>query len=218
MLQRLDHAIHPTVTHPWQWVGFSCMLCGMGETRDEPWNSWFHVTVHTYGSWIRGDPRGWRDRNHEVHVDGDYKRPPEAGTYEKLHAYCKQRMARAPVRIEPSMRLVVLLAIVERLRMERIQVIAVSVDGVHVHILAKFIDWSPIRWVGLAKKHASHVVRQLGLRSEGGGLWAKKSYAKPITNRAHQRRAFHYIVNHRCKGGVVWTFRDESTGTSRSTA
>jgi hypothetical protein len=40
------------------------------------WNDWYHVVVHVYGSWLRGDPRGWRARHHREHVDGDYKNPP----------------------------------------------------------------------------------------------------------------------------------------------
>src|SRR4029079_6566514 len=45
----------------------------------EPWNAWYHVTNHVCGSWVRGDPRGWRSRHHREHVDGDYKNPPPTG-------------------------------------------------------------------------------------------------------------------------------------------
>ena len=33
------------------------------------WNGWYHVTGGTYGTWLRGDGRGWRDRKHRTHVD-----------------------------------------------------------------------------------------------------------------------------------------------------
>jgi len=35
-----------------------------------PWNDWYHVVSHVYGSWLRGDPRGWRSVNHREHVEG----------------------------------------------------------------------------------------------------------------------------------------------------
>ena len=25
------------------------------------WNGWYHVTGNTYGTWLPGDPRGWRE-------------------------------------------------------------------------------------------------------------------------------------------------------------
>ena len=41
------------------------------------WNHWYHCTAHTYGTWLRGDPRGWRARHHREHVDGDYRNRTE---------------------------------------------------------------------------------------------------------------------------------------------
>src|SRR2546430_1609317 len=53
------------------------------------WNGGYHCTGSTYGTWLRGDPRGWRSSKHHVHVDGDYKkRPPTGGIWAKK---CKAR-------------------------------------------------------------------------------------------------------------------------------
>ena len=49
------------------------------------WWRWFHVILGTYGSWLPGDPRGFRTRHHRDHVDGDYKSPPPPGIYEHFH-------------------------------------------------------------------------------------------------------------------------------------
>src|SRR3954469_8997801 len=64
-----------------------------------PWNNWYHCTTHTYGTWLRGDPRGWRARHHREHVIGDYKNPPPRGMYEKIFARSKSLMKRDAVRI-----------------------------------------------------------------------------------------------------------------------
>jgi hypothetical protein len=31
---------------------------------------------HTYGTWLPGDPKGFRTRHHREHIEGDYKKPP----------------------------------------------------------------------------------------------------------------------------------------------
>jgi len=74
----------------------------------EPWNNWYHVTIHTYGSWLRGDPRGWRSRHHKDHVNGDYKNLPEKGKYDALLELSKSVMTRDPVRIAKPLRTFVL--------------------------------------------------------------------------------------------------------------
>ncbi|MGH7177977.1 MAG: hypothetical protein ACREJC_11395, partial [Tepidisphaeraceae bacterium] len=28
------------------------------EIAPHPWNDWYHVMAHTYGTWLPGDPRG----------------------------------------------------------------------------------------------------------------------------------------------------------------
>jgi hypothetical protein len=26
-----------------------------------PWNDWYHIMTHTYGTWLPGDPKGFSD-------------------------------------------------------------------------------------------------------------------------------------------------------------
>jgi hypothetical protein len=137
----------------------------------QPWRDWYHVTLHTYGTWLRGDPRGWRSRHHREHIDGDYKRPPPKGKYDALFEYSKSLMKRDPVRIESELREFVLDALIDKLLENRIDVAIGSLDGIHGHLLLQCSDHNPRHWIGLAKKNASHLVRQLSLL-EPGGLWA----------------------------------------------
>src|SRR5437868_3666075 len=58
----------------------------------QPWNNWYHVMCHTYGTWLPGDPRGFRTRHHREHCDGDYKNPPKPGQWEQRHAQAKSLM------------------------------------------------------------------------------------------------------------------------------
>jgi REP element-mobilizing transposase RayT len=174
------------------------------ETPTQPWNNWYHIVVHVYGSWLRGDPRGWRARHHREHVDGDYRNPPPKGEYDQLYELSKALMKRDPVRIAAEVRQFVAKAIAEKLVLDNIQTLIVSIDAKHLHVLARFPDHNPRHWIGRAKKHASHSVRQHGLRTEEGGLWAKRCHAEPIEDRRHQLKAFGYILDHLKRGARVW--------------
>src|SRR5271170_52478 len=77
-------------------LGRRGMLLGMGQ---EPWRCWYHCMCNTYGTWVRGDSRGWRERHHRKHVDGDYKHPPKEGTFEELGARSRELMSRDPIRL-----------------------------------------------------------------------------------------------------------------------
>lgn len=179
----------------------------------EPWNNWYHITIHVYGSWLRGDPRGWRSRHHREHVDGDYKNPPPKGKYDNLYELSKALMKRDPVRIERELRQFVADAIAEKLRQDNIEVLIVSVDGKHIHVLARFPDHNPRHWIGRAKKHASHSVRQQGLRTEEGGLFAKRCHPEPIEDREHEVNVFGYIFDHIERGARVWRFDRDGNAT-----
>jgi hypothetical protein len=180
----------------WEWVGWVVAI--------EPWNDWYHVIAHAYGSWLRGDPRGFRTRHHREHVDGDYKNPPPKGYFDKLHAQSKSLMTRDAVRIDADLRQFVLDAAVEKLRGDSIELLVASVDAKHLHVLARFPDHRPREWIGRAKKHTSHSARQCGLRQEKGGLWGKRCGVHPVRDRGHQLNTFGYICKHVLQGAVVW--------------
>ena len=72
--------------------------------------------------------------------------------------------------------------------------------------LPGFPDHNPRHWIGRTKKHSSHSVRQEGLRTEEGGLWAKRCGVKPINDREHQVHVFNYIRDHQKQGAKIWRF------------
>ncbi len=93
---------------------------------------------HTYGSWLRGDGRGWRSRHHREHVDGDYKNPPPMGMYDELYDKSNRLMKREPVILPWELRVVAVKALVEALRHHRVEVIDAAVTARHFHVLARF--------------------------------------------------------------------------------
>jgi hypothetical protein len=168
------------------------------------WEHWYHVTEHVYGSWLRGDARGWRARHHREHVIGDYKNPPPPGMYTKLYEYSKSLMKRDPVWVANELRQFVVDAVVEKLVEKGIEVRVASMDGCHLHALARFLDDNPRWWMGLAKKHASHLCRQLEVPAyPKGGLWAKRGHEKPIVGPDHYLSVENYISEHFERGAAL---------------
>src|SRR5215213_6982112 len=105
-----------------------------------PWDHWYHLTAHTYGTWLRGDSRGWRARHHREHVDGDYRNPPPKGKYDRLYDKSKRLMTRQRVVLTPEQRQFACRAFVEALVARAVEVIAFCVAAKHWHGLLRFRD------------------------------------------------------------------------------
>ena len=129
-----------------------------------PWNNWSHCNGNTYGTRLRGDPRGFRERHHRIHVAGDYRHPPPQGRYDRLQARSQKLMKRAPIHLNPEQRAIALRAMVEKLQQDQIEVIAVAVDDHHFHVLARVPDHRPKHWIGRAKMNASFILSDHGLK------------------------------------------------------
>ncbi len=127
------------------------------------WNNWYHVTVHVYGSWLRGDPRGWRARHHREHVEGDYRSPPPAGAFDHLYRLSKALMKRDRIRVAAGFREFIARAIAEKLQIDAIEVLIVSMSDKHLHLLARFPDRNPREMLGYAKKYATQKLKAHGL-------------------------------------------------------
>jgi hypothetical protein len=171
----------------------------------EPSPRWFHVIVSTYGSWLPGDPRGFRTRHHREHVEGDYKNPPTPGIYDDRHARSRHLLKQPPVVFPAAVRPVVGVALHERLVQEGAEVICLSVGGQHAHVQARMPPAATDHWVGLAKRHVTFVLRDRGWE---GRVWGKRGKVTPIRDRPHQENVFHYIRRHAWEGAWVWCIWD----------
>lgn len=90
---------------------------------------------HTYGTWLPGDPRGFRNRHHRIHSSGDYKNPPPEGEYEGLHRYAKRVSKDEVVLATPELRREVCDALLETIRSYEWRVMALTVCRVHIHLV-----------------------------------------------------------------------------------
>ncbi|HQY88276.1 MAG TPA: hypothetical protein PK402_06435 [Tepidisphaeraceae bacterium] len=174
----------------------------------KPWNNRYHVTCHTYGSWLLGDPRGFRTRHHREHVEGDYKNPPPRGIYEWRHANSKKLMKRPAVHLDMRQRKRVVELVAQSLLKREIEVVIIAVDSCHMHLLARFNDHNPRLWVGISKKESSAYLKREGIGSDGG-IWALRNKCDPVKDRSHQLNIVHYIAKHAEQDAAIWMIKQK---------
>src|SRR5688572_27376081 len=178
----------------------------------EAWNGWLHCSGSTYGSWLRGDPRGWRSFLRREHCEGDYRNPPSPGQFEWMHEQSKRLMTRPGVTLSRAARKAACAKMVEALKFYKVEVLALCVGGRHWHVLARFPSMErsksrgiaiPRLWrnrtarhyMGIAKKESARALSREQL-APAGGVWAKGCGVKLVKDRRHQVRVFRYILEH----------------------
>jgi len=184
------------------------------------WNGWYHLMSNTHGTWLPGDPRGFRARHHREHMDGDYKAPPPPGRYATRHRKSQQAMQRPAVHLPNDACRTAVEAIRHALvDVHSIEVPAIAVNAVHLHLLGRFpamprptgrarsaIDDPPRHHLGIAKQWSAKTLAAKGLVAPGG-VWARRGKVVAITDRPHQVKVYHYIMDHIEQGAAVWDFR-----------
>ena len=120
-------------------------------------------------------------------------------------------MRRDPIKLALHLRQIVLDAVMQNLIDNKIQVLCAELDGVHLHVLARFtldnvrrqIGWSKLHATKTLKAHCTAVGYDLGLM-KGEGIWAKRCGVKPIVDRDHQLETVAYILDHEQQGATTW--------------
>ena len=186
----------------------------------------------TYGTWLQGDPRGFRTRKHREHVQGDYKNPPPQGKYDDRYESAKQSLKRDAVVLPPDTRQACVDALIHAWAdVHTVEVLAVSVSAMHMHVLARFgevppkpvdqvdcVKPTPSRgglrekdparyFVAIAKERSAKSLVKANL-VKTGGVWAKRGKIVPIRDRRHQLNVYRYILDHASEGAAVWCFKN----------
>ncbi|MGB2820689.1 MAG: transposase [Phycisphaerae bacterium] len=152
----------------------------------------YHINWGTYGSWLPGDPRGFRTRRHRMHVEGNYRNPPPVGVYEGLHEHVKANLRKPPIALPDELRPAVGCACLEQFEKEGVCAYALSVGGEHVHAA---VDCSPEglkQMVGRVKKVSSHRIRD----QIPGKVWSGGCKPVVVRDEQHWRNVLKYIRDH----------------------
>src|SRR3954463_7947958 len=162
---------------------------------------WRHITINTHGSWLHGDSRGFRSRDHRIHSSGDYKNPPPADEHEGLRRYHKARHPH-PIEIPYRLRRLVAQTIAQVVVELNYPILIVTVSAKHAHVLAKLpLDLREFnRIIGLCKNRSSRAIsRQLP-----GRVRARGDKHKLVRNRAHRKNVYLYLRDDQGPGAVAW--------------
>jgi hypothetical protein len=167
--------------------------------------TWYHCTGCLYGNWLPGDPRGWRSRNHRIHVDGDYHAPPDAGRFTHVHRRSSALLKQPPMWLSAAQRQTICDAWAEAIQHYGLRSAAIAIGSRHWHLLLGCADGRPGRWIGRLK---SWSLKRLQWRDQrpAGTIWAEGSRAEPIRDRSHWRHAKRYIERHARQGAAVWVW------------
>jgi hypothetical protein len=158
---------------------------------------WHHIIINTHSSWLHGDPRGFRSRDHRIHSSGDYKNPPPPGEHDRLHRYQHEKSAPPTILQRPVFRAIGLAAL-ENLLSQKYKVEAVAVTPTHLHVLALVPDdWNRLREVvSWVKRFATRAAR----------MECPESLTR-IRDEAHLGFAKRYILEK--QGSDAWTWCPE---------
>ncbi|MCC6580730.1 MAG: hypothetical protein IT440_09830 [Phycisphaeraceae bacterium] len=166
---------------------------------------WRHVILGTLNSWLPGDPRGFRSRDHHIHSSGDYRNPPPEDEHAGLHEYAKNHSG-PPVVIPISLRPQLAKELATTLTEQQSQILIVSVSAMHAHLLAELPwPWPETRKiVGEAKRLASKAVRE----QMPGRIWGRGATSRVCEDQTYQRQVYNYILKHKDQGAGLWTYKD----------
>jgi REP element-mobilizing transposase RayT len=166
-------------------------------------HAWWRVDIGTYCSWLPGDKRGFRSRDHDIHSSGDYKHRPPPEEHEGLRDYHEEHTPGAIV-IPRDLRLIVASVIAEILLSMNFRVLVVSCADKHAHIVAELpIDLKHFnRVIGRAKAMSSAAIRE----RLPGRVWARDDKHDMLRTRSYRHNAYLYVRNKQGPQAAVWCF------------
>jgi REP element-mobilizing transposase RayT len=169
---------------------------------------WRFITINTHCSWLPGDRRGFRNRDHRIDSTGDYKNPPPPEEHAGLRK-SNQVHSEKLVEIPKHLRATIGRALIARLEKEGFRVLAVSVSYDHAHILVELPDNIARirRIIGRCKRAACEAVKH----KLAGKIWSAGGDWDPIDDREHQDNSYSYALTKQGPRAWTWYFKDSET-------
>lgn len=172
-----------------------------------PGKRWRHVIISTRCSWLHGDERGFRTRDHSIHSSGDYKKRPPADEHEGLRKYFEEKSG-AEVHFPQQVRPTIGRAMLDWFTGAEHRILAIAVAKVHAHAVVELPHYMPkIREiVGHAKRKSSRAVKDV----LPGSIWGEGGKYKLVNSKSHLKSAFEYVLYDQGADAWTWSFRDGS--------
>jgi hypothetical protein len=174
-------------------------------------DGWWLVTWTTYGSWLPGDPRGFRTwrakerisppRRFAAHADDVYDPAKYANRYSLAIEQCG-----TGVRLDSNHRQVAMHAIIGDLTALTLPGAVIAIADSHVHLVAQF-GGLPIRpTVGRLKSVATRAMKDADSNFDPKRSWTKGCHMESLNDEASLDAACRYVAGHVSQGAVVYTW------------
>jgi len=178
-----------------------------------PFPTHWLVTINTYGSWLPGDPRGFRTKRGREYVPpparfarrGEKTYDPEE--YRRLHELSQSLSGGRAFEFPPAMRPRVLKVLVERIDRMGIGPRILSTGRYHCHLVARFGRWRIRRAMGQAKAAVTGEFRRAGDQRD---IWAAGCSMRSKETPEAVRAAIEYVRSHVREGAVIYEWPDGS--------
>lgn len=181
----------------------------MGEP-DEVGGKWWLVTWTTFGSWLPGDPRGFRTWRGEQDIPPPqrYSKPGDPvydpAKYIGLYQQAQRALTQPPVLLSDEEVKQAASAIVAEIPLTPVTPSIFSLGTVHAHLLAKFRK-SIRMTVGRLKFAATKRLHENGFTLKR--VWSRGSHMSSKEASADAQAAFRYVERHRLEGAFVHVWR-----------
>ncbi len=167
---------------------------------------WWLITWTTYGSWLPGDPRGFRTRRAQEYVPPPkrYARRGEqaydAKRYASRYAQARDRTEESAPLTRKQQRIIVPTIIAEIDAIPIVSAIA-SIGPTHVHWLGRFDEHEIRPTVGRVKAAATRSLNAAGF--DGKRPWSKNCHLESKPTDQVFRSAFVYVRRHIDEGCLI---------------
>lgn len=169
------------------------------------------VTWTTYGSWLPGDPRGFRTFRGREYVppserfakNGEDIYEPEE--YKSLHRRSKELVPDA-VKLTESEKRIAIEAFADEIEEIGLNPLIMSVAAEHTHLIAEFGRFQIRPTVGRLKSAATRAIPNPGDRNR---LWAVDCHMESLKDGDAVENAYNYVREHEKDGALIrdWTYR-----------
>jgi len=162
---------------------------------------WHHIQWSTFGAWLPGDPRGFRNHQHRIHSQGNYKAPPPSGEHRGLLEYSKRVMHKPAVTLDPKTRSLARDAIIKISGAKMIHLRCCAVSSNHVHALLRIDPEHLTVAIGALKRSSSHAIRD----RFPGRVWGGRKNIESVRDQEYSANVERYILaHHRKENASTW--------------
>jgi len=156
----------------------------------------YFISFRCYGTWLRGDERGWCPKTGEARTSTHAEWTPG------LREHDRALLKHDPVRLSAEARTVVNAAILEVCGYRGWDLYEHAVNEEHVHAMLNAED-PPEKILVDLKAWATRRLRQAGLFAEGAGVWSVHGSTEYLWTEASVERVRRYIERQRPDAGQI---------------